>query len=349
MNTLTMRFPDDWHSHLRDDHYLHRTVADTCRHFKRAIVMPNLSTPVTSLEAATAYRQRIMANIPNDKCFSPLMTLYLNDKTRQQDIVQGKADKLIFAGKLYPAGATTHSEAGVNDIKTLYPTFELMQQADLPLLIHSESTGDDIDIIHREAHFIETQVAPLVKAFPKLRIVLEHISTKIAVDFVLSAPENVAATITPHHLWLTLNDLLANGVRPHYYCKPIVNQLSDQAALIKAATSGNPKFFLGTDSAPHTDSHKTCSVGCAGIYSAHAAIPLYAEMFSAQQALDKLENFASVFGANFYQLPLNSEKLILIKKDWTVPESLTFGTETLTPFFAGKTLQWQIDNADDTE
>lgn len=349
MKTLTLRFPDDWHCHLRDAQYLERTVADTCRRFERAIIMPNLSPPVTTLQAARAYRDRILAMIPRGQCFNPLMTLYLTEDILADDIINGQSDAVIFACKLYPMGATTHSASGVTDIEKLYPTLTVMQQQDIPLLIHSESTAPEVDIIHREARFIEDNVAPLLKNFPDLRIVLEHISTKVAVDFVLSCNDKVAATITPHHLLLNLNDLLADGIRPHYYCKPVVNQLADQAALVDAALSGNPKFFLGTDSAPHTQSAKECSVGCAGIYSAHAAIELCAQIFSAHDALDRLENFASCFGANFYGLELNQRQLTLVQKAWQVPDLLTFGNETLVPFFAGKTLDWQIIDENSAE
>ncbi len=340
MQRITLSFPDDWHAHLRDGTYLKRTVADTCKRFERAIIMPNLSPPITTVNEALSYRQRILQAVPLGETFNPLMTLYLTKDISSETIIEGKSH--ISACKFYPLGATTHSQAGLAKLSDLYPIIAVMQQCDMPLLIHSECTASDVDILAREARFIEEQILPLTKEFPELRIVLEHISTKAAVDFVLSAPSNVAATITPHHLLLNLNDVLANGIRPHYYCKPIANQLSDQAALVQAAISGNPKFFLGTDSAPHTQSHKECAVGCAGIYSAHAAIELYAEVFSRHHALDKLENFASCFGAQFYHLPVNQKKLTLIQEPWQVPESLSFGAEAGIPFFAGQIINWKI-------
>lgn len=343
LQQLSIRSPDDWHCHLRDGLFLARTVADTAQQFERAIVMPNLLPPITNLAGALAYRERIEQAIPAGYSFSPLMTFYLTDGIAIDEIIRGKAEGILFGCKFYPKGATTHSEAGLTILHSLYPQLEVMQKHGVPLLIHSEAIAANVDIIAREAAFINEQVAPLVKDFPELRIVLEHISTKFAVDFVLSAPENVAATITPHHLLLNLNDLLANGIKPHYYCKPIVNRLADQEALIQAAISGNPKFFLGTDSAPHTRDAKECAVGCAGIYSAHAAIELYAQVFSAHQALDKLENFASYFGAKFYGLPLNTQKITLLKKSWQVPDTLEFGDEKLVPLFAGEILEWKVD------
>lgn len=305
--------------------------------------MPNLLPPITNLADALAYRERIRQAIPAGCSFTPLMTFYLTDSIATEEIIRGKTERILFGCKFYPKGATTHSQAGLTTLRSLYPQLKVMQKHGVPLLVHGEAIAASVDIIAREATFIDEQIAPLVKDFPELRIVLEHISTKFAVDFVLSAPQNVAATITPHHLLLNLNDLLANGIKPHYYCKPVVNCLSDQAALIQAAISGNPKFFLGTDSAPHTRNAKECAVGCAGIYSAHAAIELYAQVFSAHRALDKLENFASCFGAQFYGLALNQQKITLLKKPWQVPDTLRFGDEKLVPLFAGETLDWKID------
>lgn len=342
MNQLTLPFPDDWHCHLRDHAFLHRTVTDESARFQRAIVMPNLSPPITSVKQAEAYRQRILAARPPASTFIPLMTLYLTDALSPTEIHQGKLSGLITACKLYPAGATTHSEFGIKKLTAIYPLFEAMQRAQMPLLIHAESTDPTINILDREAHFIETALTPLIHDFPELRIVMEHISSKVAVEFIQAAPPTCAATITPHHLLLNLNDLLDHGIHPHYYCKPILKQIEDQQALIQAAISGNPKFFLGTDSAPHSQAHKECSTGCAGIYSAHAAIELYAELFERHQALDKLANFASQFGAQFYQLPVNTRSLTLIRKPWQIPLTLSFGKEELIPLFGGHTVNWQI-------
>lgn len=335
---ITIPFPDDWHCHLRDGDSLQRTVDDTSRHFQRAIVMPNLAPPITTVTAAKAYQQRILAALPAERNFTPLMTLYLTETLSPKEI----QPDIITAAKLYPAGATTHSHAGVHDIKKIYPLLETMQKHDMPLLIHGEVVDHNVDILNREAQFIDTQLNTLIQDFPELRIVLEHISTKTAVEFIQAAPSHIAATITIHHLLLNLNDLLANGIKPHYYCKPVVKCIEDQQALIQAALSGNPKFFLGTDSAPHTRGQKECASGCAGIYTAHAAIELYAEFFDQHHQLDKLAAFASTFGATFYQLPCNTEPMTLIRSAWSIPESLPLGDETLIPFQAGQTIHWQI-------
>ncbi|MCH9643248.1 MAG: dihydroorotase [Gammaproteobacteria bacterium] len=342
MQSITLRRPDDWHTHLRDADALARTVTDTARCFARAIAMPNLTTPITSVTAATNYRERILQHAPKDNSFTPLMTLYLTEQLTADEIIKAAKTDFIKACKLYPAGATTGSSAGVQDIKKLYPIFDAMQQAGLLLLIHGESIEPEADIFDREKLFIEQQLQPLIKKFPKLRVVLEHITTKTAVEFITAAPQQVAATITAHHLLYNRNALLGAKLHPHYYCMPILKRETDRQALITAATSGNAKFFLGTDSAPHTQSNKESSCGCAGIYSAHAAIELYAEVFETANALDKLEGFASQFGANFYDLPLNETTLTLIKQPWEVPNTLSFGEQKLVPLRAGKQVQWRI-------
>jgi len=342
MQEITLPFPDDWHCHLRDIPYLTRTVDDTSQRFHRVIVMPNLNPPIVNVTEAITYQNRILQHLPNDRYFKPLMTLYLTASLRPEEIEKAKQSQVVFACKLYPAHATTHSDAGITDIKSIYPILEAMQQQDLPLLIHGEVVDDKVNIIDREKIFIEKELTPIIRNFPQLRVVLEHISTKIAVEYITDAPKNVAATITPHHLFLNLNHLLADGIRPHYYCKPIVKQLEDQTALLQAATSGNAKFFLGTDSAPHSKKNKECAVGCAGVYSAHAGIELYAEIFEQQDKLAKLADFAGRFGAQFYGLPINPKTLTLIRKPWQIPEMLKFGDYELVPFFAGQTLNWQI-------
>ena len=344
MKTLEIRQPDDWHCHLRDGEYLTRTVPDAAARFHRVIVMPNLMTPIATAEDASAYRERILAEKPADSHFTPLMTLYLTESTTEKIIQDATASDHVFACKLYPAGATTHSDAGVSDLTKLYPIFELMEKADLPLLIPGESIGPNDDIFDREAIFIDKQLAPLHKRFSSLRIVLEHISTKAAVQFIDSASDHVAATMTAHHLLYDRNAIFKGGIRPHYYCLPILKRHDDQEALRKAATSGMAKFFLGTDSAPHSVKTKESDCGCAGIYSSHAAIELYAEVFEQENALDKLEAFASVNGANFYKLPINENKITLIKETWEVPKHLPFGKERLVPLCAGEMLAWKIQS-----
>lgn len=341
-HTFTLTTPDDWHCHLRDYVYLERTVHDTAHQFHRAVVMPNLQPPVTTLTQACAYQQRILAHVPTGKNFTPLMTMYLTHETSPQFIANAKKSGVITAVKYYPAGATTHSDAGIADVRMMYDIFDAMQSVDLPLSIHGETIAPGIDIFDREKIFIEEILSPMVKQFPKLRIILEHISTKAAVDFVMFAPKTVSATITPHHLHYTRNDIFHHGIRPHYFCMPILKRVDDQRALIAAAISGNPKFFLGTDSAPHAREKKEQACGCAGIYSAHAAIELYAQIFEAANALDQLENFASVFGALFYHLPVNTTQITLIKKPWKIAETLSFGNTQLIPMKAGETLSWQI-------
>mgnify|MGYP000164766936 CR=1 FL=1 len=341
MTELTITRPDDWHVHLRDGAVLSRTVADISRYFGRAIVMPNLVPPVTNADDAAAYYQRIMAEKPAAH-FTPLMVLYLTDNTTAEDIKAAKDTGLVFAAKLYPAGATTNSSSGVTDITNIYPALEAMQEVGMPLLVHGEVTTDDIDIFDREKVFIDTILKPLTAKFSELRVVLEHITTKDAVEFVTNAGENVAATITAHHLLFNRNHMLVGGIRPHYFCLPILKRNIHQDALIQAATSGNEKFFLGTDSAPHAQQAKESACGCAGSYTAHAAIELYAEAFEQAGALDKLEAFASLNGPKFYKLPVNKDKITLVKSNWQVPATLDFGPDKVVPIRANEEISWQV-------
>ncbi len=345
IQTLTITRPDDWHVHLRDGDALQRTVLDSARYFGRAIVMPNLPTPVTTAEQAQAYKARIMAAQSHcDRQLHPLMTLYLTDHTQTEDIQQAKQTGVV-ACKLYPAGATTHAAAGVTAINKLYPLFDSMAQEDLLLLLHGESNDPNRDIFDREKYFIDETLTQLVKDFPNLSIVLEHITTREAVDFVQQASDRVAATITAHHLLFNRNAMLAGGIRPHYYCLPILKRDHHQQALITAATSGHPRFFLGTDSAPHTQQKKETACGCAGCYTACAAIELYAQAFEKADSLDKLNDFASVFGSQFYNLPVNNDTIILQKIPWQVPSQLPMGETTVIPLYANQTLAWQVGNA----
>lgn len=340
---LTITRPDDWHAHLRDGDALPRTCADLARYFGRVIVMPNLGDPVTTVAEAALYRDRIeaaMAALP--RRFEPLLTLYLTDQTDAAEIQLAAAAEFVHAVKLYPAGATTNSAAGVAELDRLYPTLAAMEEADLPLLVHGEVTDPEIDIFDREKIFIDRHLAPIAARFPGLRIVLEHITTRDAVAFVREAGENVAATITAHHLLFNRNDLLVGGIRPHLYCLPVLKRNSHQRELVAAAISGNPKFFLGTDSAPHSTASKESDCGCAGVYSAHAAIELYAEVFERAGAQDKLEAFASHFGPDFYRLPRNSDSITLRRDSWQVPEQLAMGTTALTPLRAGATVPWRV-------
>lgn len=334
--------PDDWHCHLRDNEFLARTVIDTAAQFARAIVMPNLNPPITSVAQARAYAERIANFIPKNIKFTPLMTLYLTEGMTPQSIYEAKNSGLIIAYKLYPQGATTHSATGVANLQRIYPLLNIMQECDIPLLIHGESINPEIDIFDREKAFIDSEMHTLLKQFPALRMVLEHISTNEAVQFIQEAPPQLAATITAHHLWLNRNDLLIGGLKPHHYCLPILKSSTDQMALIKAVTSGHPKFFLGTDSAPHERMAKESSCCPAGIYTAHTAIALYAQVFEKYNALNQLEAFASLNGPRFYKLPINSEKIILQKKTYAVPEHLSFGHGIVIPLLAGKTVDWQI-------
>lgn len=340
MKTLTITRPDDWHVHFRDGLVLHHTVPATAHHFARALIMPNLKPALTTVEAIIAYRERILAAVPNEYDFAPYMTLYLNEQVRPDDLARAKNLSYILGAKLYPAGATTNSEEGARSLRALYPLFEIMQQQNLVLQIHGEETKGDI--FHREAEFIENCLIPLTQDFPRLRIVLEHISTQVAVDFVFQASQNLAATITPHHLLYNRNHLLAGGVRPHYYCLPILKKESDQLALQKAAVSGNPKFFAGTDSAPHAKVNKENACGCAGIYSAPYAVAMYAQSFDQLNQLDKLNAFLGRFGAEFYQLPFNQTELSLVKTPQSIPEILPLGQDQVVPIAAGESLEWSV-------
>ena len=341
MTTLTITRPDDWHIHLRDGAQLKDTVRDASRYMGRAIIMPNLVPPATNTEEALAYRQRIMDQKPQGN-FDPLMVLYLTNNTSPEEIVKAKESGLIYAAKLYPAGATTNSDSGVTDVKNIYPVLEAMQKVGMLLLVHGEVTDASIDIFDREKTFIDSILKDVVNDFPELKIVLEHITTKDAAEFVSNAGDNVAATITAHHLLFNRNHMLAGGIRPHYYCLPILKRNIHQEALIKAATSGSKKFFLGTDSAPHMQHAKEAACGCAGSYTAHAAIELYAEVFEAAGALDKLEAFASFNGPDFYDLPRNSDTITLVKESWDVPTSYPLGTEKVVPIRAGEQIAWQV-------
>lgn len=341
MQTLTLIAPDDWHIHLRDGESLVRTVPDAASQFRRAIVMPNLVPPVLNAEQALGYKARIMAAKPEGAEFEPLMVLYLTDNTSSADIKAAKAAGVV-ACKLYPAGATTNSDSGVTNIENLYPVLETMAEEGIKLLIHGEVTDNHIDIFDREAVFIERTLAPLLARVPDLKVVLEHITTKDAAEFVADASANLAATITAHHLLFNRNHMLAGGIRPHFYCLPILKRNIHQQALIKAATSGSAKFFLGTDSAPHATHKKEAACGCAGSYTANAALALYAMAFEEAGALDKLEGFASLYGPDFYGLPRNTATVTLIKKPWQQPMSLPYGDSHLTPLLAGETLQWTL-------
>jgi dihydroorotase len=343
MQTLTINQPDDWHLHLRDGAALKAVLPHTVRQFARAIIMPNLKPPVRSVADAAAYRDRIIAAIPAGKRFEPLMTLYLTDNTSPEEIIVAKASQFVKAVKYYPAGATTNSDFGVTDIRKCDRVFEAMQQVDLPLLLHGEVTDNDVDVFDREKVFIEKQLVPLKLQFPKLRVVLEHITTSDAVQFVL-ATNNIAATITPQHLLFSRNILFKGGIRPHFYCLPILKREEHRLALLQAATSGNPKFFLGTDSAPHPRNSKESSCGCAGCYSALHAIELYAEAFESVNSLDKLEAFASFYGADFYQLPRNTEQITLTKTTWRIPDEVPFPESGLVPLGAGQEMTWQINS-----
>jgi dihydroorotase len=345
LETLTLARPDDWHLHLRDGDALAAVLPHTARQFARAIVMPNLKPPVVTTAQALAYRERIAAARPAGARFEPLMTLYLTDRTLPEEIVRARAAG-IAAVKLYPAGATTNSDAGVTDIRHTFATLEAMQRAGLPLLVHGEVTDPAVDLFDREAVFIERVLAPLVRDFPGLKVVFEHITTAEAAQFVAEAGPNLAATITAHHLLYERNALFQGGLRPHWYCLPVLKRERHRRALVAAATSGSPKFFLGTDSAPHATHLKEHACGCAGCYTALAAIEMYAQAFDAAGALGRLEGFASHHGADFYGLPRNRDRIVLRRETWTLPESVPFGEHRLTPLAAGETLHWRfIDGA----
>lgn len=341
MQKMTITRPDDWHVHLRDGDVLKDTVRDISRYMGRAIIMPNLMPPVTDTELALAYQKRILAAGPKEN-FTPLMTLYLTDNTSAAEIKKAKASGQIYAAKLYPAGATTNSDSGVTNADNIKQTLQAMQEVGMPLLVHGEVTSNEVDIFDREESFLKTVLAPIVSDYPNLKIVLEHITTANAVDFVNNAGDNVAATITAHHLMFNRNHMLVGGIKPHFYCLPILKRNTHQQALIKAATSGSAKFFLGTDSAPHAVGRKESSCGCAGSYTAHAAIELYAEVFEQAGALDKLEAFASFNGPDFYNLPRNSDTITLEKNSWDVPESLSFGNDKVVPIRGGEQLLWKV-------
>lgn len=341
MNSITIRRPDDWHLHLRDETLLETTVPHTAEVFHRAVVMPNLVPPVTTVAAALNYRERIMAQVSAEQRFDPRMALYLTGETSVEEIKKAAAEEKVIGFKLYPSGATTNSASGVKSVEALAPVLEAMQAHGVPLLVHGEVTDADIDIFDREKVFIERHLIPITQQFPELKLILEHITTGDAVDFVTSAHDNVAATMTPQHLLMNRNHLLVGGVRPHNYCLPILKRREHQERLQKAALSGSPKFFLGTDSAPHVKANKETACGCAGCYSAPAAIELYAEFFSQHDALDKLENFSSVFGAQFYDLPLNDEYLTLTQQTWQVPDQVATATGPIVPYYAGETLHWK--------
>jgi dihydroorotase len=342
MDRLTLIRPDDWHLHLRDGPAMADVLRDTARCFGRAIVMPNLRPPVRTTQQALHYRDRILGALPEEASFEPLMTLYLTDDTPPEEIARAKLSGRVFGVKLYPAGATTHSDAGVTRLSRCFHTLEKMEELGIPLLVHGESTDPAVDVFDREKAFIEEVLGPTVARFTELKIVLEHITTRDAVQYVEVTGPNVAATITAHHLLMNRNALFMGGVRPHYYCLPVLKREEHREALVEAATSGNAKFFLGTDSAPHARHTKETACGCAGIYTAHAAIELYAIAFEEAGTLDKLEGFASRFGAQFYGLPLNEDKITLVREDWQVPETVPFGADELVPLRAGETIPWKL-------
>ncbi|BAV34657.1 dihydroorotase [Sulfuricaulis limicola] len=342
MKQLVLIRPDDWHLHLRDGAALRAVLPHTAQRFARAIVMPNLKAPVTTVAQALDYRSRILAALPPGARFEPLMTLYLTERTTPAEIAAAKKSGFVHAVKYYPAGATTNSESGVTDLGRCRTVFAAMEQHDLPLLLHGEVTDPSADVFDREQVFIERHLASLVRDFSKLRIVLEHVTTRQAVEFVTQAPANVAATITAHHLLHNRGAMFQGGMRPHYYCLPVLKREEHRLALVKAATGGNPKFFLGTDSAPHARRAKESACGCAGMYTAHAALELYAEVFEAAGALKQFEAFASHFGADFYRLPRNHDKVTLVKETWTVPAEFEFGDDTLVPLRAGESVAWKL-------
>jgi dihydroorotase len=342
MQTLTLTRPDDWHLHLRDGAALAAVLPHTARQFARAIVMPNLRPPVTTVELAEAYRRRILAALPENSSFEPLMTLYLTDNTAPGEIALAKTSGRVHAVKYYPAGATTNSDSGVTRIEHCFGALEAMEKAGLPLLLHGEVTDPEVDVFDREQAFIDTVLPQITQRFAGLRLVLEHVTTREAVQYVAAAPANVAATITAHHLLMNRNAMFAGGIRPHHYCLPLLKREAHRRALVQAATGGTPKFFLGTDSAPHSRRNKEAPCGHAGIYTAHAAIELYAEAFEAAGALDKLEAFASFHGADFYRLPRNTGKITLRRESWQVQSSLALGEDELVPLRAGENLAWRL-------
>ncbi len=341
--TLTITRPDDGHLHLRDGEMMRSVVGATARTFARAVVMPNLVPPVTTVAAAAAYRDRILAALPAGSTFAPLMTLYLTDNTPAEEIVRARASGFVIGAKYYPAGATTHSDSGVTDLSQVYATLAAMEKHGLPLLVHGEVTDPDVDIFDRERVFIDRQLSRIVRDFSALKIVLEHITTTEAAQFIDAAGANVGATITPQHLSWSRNALLAGGMRPHFYCVPVLKREAHRLSLVRAATGGSPKYFLGTDSAPHARNAKESACGCAGCYSAHAAIELYAEAFDGADALERLEAFASFHGADFYGLPRNTATITLKREAWVVPPTYPFGDDIVVPLRAGETMRWRLD------
>jgi len=342
MNTLEIKRPDDWHVHLRDGPALQAVVKFTAERFGRAIVMPNLKPPITSTDMARSYRDRILAALPARSKFEPLLTLYLTDATDPAEIDRAQAAGFVHGVKLYPAGATTHSAAGVTDIAKVHAVLARMERVGMRLLVHGETPHPDVDVFDRETHFIDAVLSPLLERFPRLSVVFEHITTARAVDFVTQARAGVAATITPQHLLHNRNAIFSGGIRPHYYCLPILKRERDRQALLGAATSGNPRFFLGTDSAPHERGTKENACGCAGMFTAHAGIELYAEAFESVGRLERLESFASHFGADFYGLPRHSDAITLIKDPWTPPRAYDLGAGTVVPYRGGEPIGWRL-------
>jgi dihydroorotase len=342
VTSLTLRRPDDLHLHVRDAEAMHSVLPFTAARFARAVIMPNLRPPVTTTAQALAYRQRILDALPAHVAFEPLMTLYLTDRTDPDEVDRARSSGCIVGIKLYPAGATTHSDAGVTEIRRVDGVLARMEERDLVLQVHGEVTDPGVDVFDREARFIEEVLAPLVQRFPRLRVVLEHITTRAAVQFVLGSRPGIAATVTPQHLLMNRNALFAGGIRPHHYCLPVLKKEADREALLGAVASGDPRFFLGTDSAPHGRGAKETACGCAGIFSAHAAIELYAEAFESAGALERLEAFASEHGADFYRLPRNTGRLTLVKEAWQVPPSYPFGADRIVPLRAGEHIAWRL-------
>lgn len=342
MNSITIKQPDDWHLHLRDGDTLADVVPDTAYRFARAIIMPNLNPPITTTTQAMAYRQRILAAVPTGIEFNPLMTLYLTDNTTPDEIEKAKQSGHVYAVKYYPAGATTNSDSGVSSVDKTYAALEKLAELGMPLLVHGEVTDPGVDVFDRERVFIDDVLQPLIKKYPDLKIVFEHITTADAVSFVEDAANNIVATITPHHLLYNRNAMFTRGLRPHYFCLPILKREQHRQALVKAATSGVNKFFLGTDSAPHSRARKESDCGCAGIYSSHAAIEFYTEVFAQENALDKLEGFACINGPTFYNLPVNQNTITLVKETWEVPAEKNFAREKLVPMRAGENVAWKL-------
>lgn len=344
INTLTLTRPDDWHLHLRDGEALKAVLPDSARQFARAMIMPNLRPPVTNTALAVAYRQRILAALPSGLNFEPLMTLYLTDNTSADQIRSAVASGMVHGVKFYPAGATTNSDSGVTDLAHCQQALAEMEKLGLPLLVHAEVTDAQVDVFDRERVFIERHMVAIIKDYPALKVVFEHITTKDAADFVLHSPANLAATITAHHLLMNRNAMFVGGIQPHHYCLPILKREEHRQALLRVATSGNAKFFLGTDSAPHAKHTKEAACGCAGMYTAHTAMELYAEAFDAVGALDKLEGFASFYGADFYGLPRNTERVQLHRQSWTVPAGLPFADDSIVPLRAGQPIAWKMQS-----